>query len=72
MSKGSVPRPFAVSNEEYASRWDAIFGRDIDKTQVAQDAVDEQVNWPFPNKLLSTQPLDKLPFNPENEEDAPL
>ncbi len=28
MSKGSVPRPFAVSNQEYASRWDAIFGRD--------------------------------------------
>lgn len=26
--KGSAPRPFSVSNEEYASRWDAIFGRD--------------------------------------------
>lgn len=26
--KGSSPRPFSVSNEEYANRWDAIFGRD--------------------------------------------
>jgi hypothetical protein len=25
--KGSAPRPFSVSNEEYANRWDAIFGR---------------------------------------------
>ena len=28
MSKGSKPRPFVVSNEEYESRWDAIFGKD--------------------------------------------
>lgn len=28
MSKGSTPRPFVVSNVEYANRWDAIFGRD--------------------------------------------
>lgn len=27
--KGSAPRPFSVSNEEYANRWDAIFGRDL-------------------------------------------
>lgn len=26
--KGSTPRPFSVSNEEYANRWDAIFGTD--------------------------------------------
>ena len=26
--KGSTPRPFSVSNEEYAKRWEAIFGRD--------------------------------------------
>lgn len=25
--KGSAPRPFSVSNEEYASRWDAIFAK---------------------------------------------
>ena len=26
--KGSAPRPFSVSQKEYESRWDAIFGRD--------------------------------------------
>ncbi len=26
--KGSRPRPFSVSEEEYRTRWDAIFGRD--------------------------------------------
>lgn len=26
--KGSRPRPFSVSQEEYNKRWDAIFGRD--------------------------------------------
>ena len=29
--KGSSPRPLSVSNEEYANRWDAIFGRDTNK-----------------------------------------
>jgi hypothetical protein len=27
--KGSKPRPFSVSQEEYEKRWDAIFGRDL-------------------------------------------
>ena len=35
--KGSRPRPFSVSNEEYANRWDAIFGRDIKTTEYIQD-----------------------------------
>lgn len=25
--KGDTPRPFSVSADEYASNWDAIFGR---------------------------------------------
>ena len=37
MSKGSAPRPFAIANEEYASRWDAIFGRDEPPKQEAKD-----------------------------------
>ena len=37
MSKGSSPRPFKVSNEEYANRWDAIFGRDNEKKNEAQN-----------------------------------
>lgn len=27
--KGSRPRPFSVSQDEYDNRWDAIFGRDL-------------------------------------------
>jgi len=27
--KGSRPRPFSVTQQEYDTRWDAIFGRDI-------------------------------------------
>ena len=33
MGKGSAPRPFSVSNQEYANRWDAIFGRDKKKEE---------------------------------------
>jgi hypothetical protein len=27
--KGSRPRPFSVTQQEYDQRWDAIFGRDL-------------------------------------------
>ena len=27
--KGSKPRPFSVSQDEYEKRWDAIFQRDL-------------------------------------------
>jgi hypothetical protein len=32
-----------VTNEEYANRWDAIFGRDIEKKKAVEEAVDELV-----------------------------
>jgi hypothetical protein len=32
--KGSKPRPFCVSQEEYDNRWDNIFGRDKPKDVV--------------------------------------
>lgn len=35
--KGSTPRPFSVSNEEYARRWEAIFGRE-DVEKIVKDA----------------------------------
>lgn len=48
--KGSKPRPFSVSNEEYANRWDAIFGRDkeqndakIDVSKILPQTVKENV-----------------------------
>jgi hypothetical protein len=28
--KGSRPRPFSVTQDEYNRRWDMIFGRDLD------------------------------------------
>ena len=39
--KGSSPRPFSISNEEYANRWDAIFGRDAPEEP---DDDDEELN----------------------------
>ena len=35
--KGSSPRPFSISEEEYARRWDAIFGRE-DVEKIVDDA----------------------------------
>jgi hypothetical protein len=39
--KGSKARPLTVSNEEYANRWDAIFGTDQKTKQ--ERALDEMV-----------------------------
>ena len=36
MGKGSTPRPFSVSNDEYANRWAAIFGKDNEKKDETQ------------------------------------
>lgn len=35
--KGSKPRPFSVSQDEYDKRWDAIFGRDVPEDTDEQD-----------------------------------
>lgn len=40
--------------------------------RLGQDIQPDFDVWPFPSSPLSTEPLDKLPFNPENEEDAPF
>ena len=44
MGKGSSPRPFKVSNEEYSNRWDAIFGRDNEKKNKAQNLESDRPN----------------------------
>ena len=37
--KGSKPRPLSITEQEYAERWNAIFGRDrVEK--IIQDAKD--------------------------------
>lgn len=35
--KGCKPRPFSVSQKEYETRWDAIFGRDKQKEEKVND-----------------------------------
>lgn len=35
--KGSTPRPLSVSQAEYESRWDAIFGRDVPQQPKPKD-----------------------------------
>lgn len=32
--KGSKPRPFSVTQQEYDTRWDAIFGRDLEELKL--------------------------------------
>jgi hypothetical protein len=41
MGKGSSPRPFSVANEEYAARWDMIFGRDQKRQEALSKLADE-------------------------------
>jgi hypothetical protein len=41
MSKGSKPRPFSVTQQEYDARWDAIFQRDIKEIEDAKNEEDE-------------------------------
>lgn len=36
--KGSSPRPFSVSHEEWSTRWDVIFSRD----KISKEIVEEQ------------------------------
>lgn len=35
--KGSSPRPYSVTQQEYDSRWDAIFGRDKTKEEKPEE-----------------------------------
>jgi len=44
--KGSKPRPFSVTQEEYDNRWDAIFSRDLkeeEEKDKREKALDEMV-----------------------------
>jgi hypothetical protein len=62
--KGSSPRPFSVTNEEYAKRWDTIFGRDIRKED-DQRAEDEE----FKRIELQNSEMDKITrYNKETQE----
>ena len=41
--KGSKPRPFSVSQQEYDNRWDNIFSRDLKEEEKREKALDEMV-----------------------------
>jgi hypothetical protein len=40
--KGSAPRPFSVTQEEYTKRWDMIFSRDLPKEEETKDTRNNQ------------------------------
>ena len=45
--KGSAPRPYSVTQEEYDNRWDAIFGRkpvNEDSSDTDEDNEDNELD----------------------------
>jgi len=40
--KGSAPRPYSVSQQEYDTRWDVIFGKDLAVKEKAKEALQKQ------------------------------
>jgi hypothetical protein len=75
MSKGSTPRPFSIANEEYANRWDAIFGRDSPKYEADESALtQEQLDQIEAGAKINSGSgeytecsLSELPLSPYNE-----
>ena len=46
--KGSTQRPRSVADEEWANRWDAIFGRD--KPEQHKKDNDDDMDKPLPDR----------------------
>lgn len=46
--KGSTQRPRSVADEEWANRWDAIFGKD--KPEQTKDNNNDKMDEPLPNR----------------------
>ena len=65
MGKGSSPRPFKVSNEEYSNRWDAIFGRDNEKKNKTQN-VESDRSDPTRNSGGSNNPQGEVGQTPND------
>ena len=40
--KGSKPRPLSVSDQEYANRWNAIFGKDSETDKITRNNTETQ------------------------------
>lgn len=41
MSKGSGRRPSNLTEQEWTNRWDAIFGKDLEKKDAIEEALEE-------------------------------
>ena len=46
--KGSTQRPRSVADEEWANRWDAIYGND--KPEQTKDNDDDNMDKPLPDR----------------------
>jgi hypothetical protein len=42
--KGSKPRPFSISQQEYDNRWDNIFSRDLKEEKTEDNSKTESSN----------------------------
>lgn len=51
--KGSRPRPFSVSQQEFDNRWDAIFGK---KKKSEQETIEEVSKLIAEETLQATEP----------------
>ena len=49
--KGSAPRPYSVTQEEYDNRWDAIFGRNKAVTEDSSDTDEDNQRSEEENEL---------------------
>jgi len=52
--KGSKPRPFSVTQEEYDNRWDAIFARDLRKDKLMRQLETESERLGLYNESSSS------------------
>ena len=50
--KGSRPRPFSVSQEEWNTRWDAIFQRDLQEEKQEGKSKEESIDQRLWKKSL--------------------
>lgn len=60
--KGSSPRPFSVSHEEWSNRWDAIFQRDIPEKlpKEVDDALAEDEAFALIERQKREKALDEM------------
>jgi len=57
MSKGSSRRPSNLTKDEWFNKWEAIFGKDLEKKRAVEEALDdlyEYATQPKENKSEQT------------------